>query len=308
MRFDNKVQLTESLSVQDTFRDFLQHHQASGHSPCTITHYKTSLRHFEEFLSRERIDDLSLVRAQHLRAFFADLIARFKPKTANGIASDIRALFSFLAREEAITSNPVQHVTLPKLDKLVLPAFDAKEVKSLLNTCKDKTPVSIRNRAIMLTMLDTGARVSEITSMQVGQVDLETGAFKVLGKGRKERICRLSPTSIRALASYCKLRKGKSGEPLWCGKHGPLTRNGIGQIIGELGKEAGVHAHPHKFRRTCALTILRQGCDIFSLSALMGHSDLTVLRRYLAQSQSDYKTAHERFSAVTSLVNPPRAN
>lgn len=196
----------------------------------------------------------------------------------------------------------MQRVPMPKLDKTILPAYSPAEVDLLLKATAGRDQLAIRNRAMILLLLDSGVRVSELASMRIGDVDPKSGTFKVLGKGSKERMCRVSAPTLNALQKYGRVRKGKVGDPLWIGTRGPLTRNGIGEILDGIGKTVGVHAHPHKFRRTCAITMLRAGADLFSVQRLLGHSDLTVLRRYLDQTEADDFSVHERASPVMHLI------
>lgn len=107
--------------------------------------------------------------------------------------------------------------------------------------------------------------------------------------------------ALKSFTKYARHRAGQAGEPLWLGRRGPMTEAGIAETLEKLGKAAGVHAHPHKFRRTCALMMLRSGADVFSVQYLLGHSDLTVLRRYLAQTQADVTKAHQLHSPVDGL-------
>ena len=122
-----------------------------------------------------------------------------------------------------------------------------------------------------------------------------------MGKGRKERISKLGATALRSFNKYSRQRGGEKGDPLWLGRRGSLTRAGLAEVLEKLGNSVGVHANPHKFRRSCALYMLRSGADVFSVQHLMGHADLTVLRRYLAQTEADVTKAHERHSPVDSL-------
>ncbi|MCO5297190.1 MAG: tyrosine-type recombinase/integrase [Fimbriimonadaceae bacterium] len=301
MVFDNTVQHSAELNLDLQIEDFILHHESCRHSPHTILHYRTSLNHLATFtkgLGKANVDELD---ARSIRIFLGDLQQRFKPKTVHGIASDIRAFLHFLVSEGSLAKSPMDNVPMPKLDKTILPAFTLDEIKTLLKATSGKSPVQVRDRAIILTLLDSGLRVSELLGMKVGDLDQATGRFKVTGKGHKERVCQLSPTSLRSFLQYSRLRRGQAGEPLWCGARGALTRNGVSQILGRIGERTGLHVHPHKFRRTCALMMLRNGADVFSVQYLLGHSDLTVLKRYLQQTQVDYLESHRLNSPVSGI-------
>jgi site-specific recombinase XerD len=301
MRLQQTVHKESTDSIETAISAFMLHQRASSHSEHTVKHYRTTLNHFRAFLAESGTSNLQNVDATQLRQFIAHLQTRFRPKTVHGVVTDIKAFLNFLAEEGLITVNPFRRVAMPKLPKTILPAFENEDIKNLLAATVGKDQLSIRNRAMILVLLDSGVRLSELASIRVGDINAETGTFKVMGKGSKERICRISPVTLKALSKYLAFRRGKAEEPLWCGTRGYLTRFGVAQVIESIGKQAKVHAHPHKFRRTCALMMLRNGADIFSVQYLLGHSDLTVLRRYLAQTETDYLTGHAKFGPLTGL-------
>lgn len=300
MKLEHTVQPL-SIDVHEAVQEFMLHQRSSGHSHHTITHYETSLKHMAKSMSEQGVELFTDIRPKHIRALLIGLQATLKPRSIHGVASDVRALFHFHARENDVP-NPMDKVEMPRVPKEILPAFTRDEVQKLLKQTEGKHPFRLRDRAMLLTLLDSGIRLTELQRMKIGDVDMQTGVFKVLGKGSKERLTRLGPATLKALLKYMQVRKGEAGEPLWIGKYGPMQPAGIAETLEKLGNKAGVHTHAHKFRRTTALTMLRSGADIFSVQYLLGHSDLTVLKRYLAQTQTDYLNTHQRFSAVQALV------
>lgn len=284
------------LPMDSAVSDFMLHQRSSRHSPTTIQHYKVTFDKLGTFLAENGVQDVAQVTPSHLRAFLLTL-EHLKPRTRWGIACDIRAFFSFLERDELIRTSPMRKVSMPRQPKSILPAFTAEEVRKLLKAVEGKDRCSLRNRAMLLVLLDSGIRLGELAAMKVGDVDVDTGSFKVMGKGSKERVCHLSPHTLKHLARYVRHFRPEPNQPLW-----GLTRFSIANLVKRIGRRAGVHAHPHKFRRTCALTMLKNGCDVFTLQYLLGHSDLTVLRMYLAQTKQDLKEAHQKYSAVQALV------
>lgn len=291
----SKWQTVQQLPITHAVSDFILHQRSSRHSPATIAHYRNTLSKLERFLAENEIVCVGHITPSLLRSFFLSL-EHLKPRTRWGIASDVRAFFSFLERDELISTNPMRKVQMPRQPRTILPAFTNPEVKKILSAVEGKTRTALRNKALVLVLLDSGIRLNEAAEMKVEHLDMETGTFKVMGKGSKERVCHLSPTTLRHLARYVRHANPEPGKSLW-----GLTRYSLARIVSRIGEKAGVHAHPHKFRRTCALTMLRAGCDLFSLQYLLGHSDLTVLQRYVAQTQQDYHRAHKQYSAVGAL-------
>ncbi len=147
-----------------------------------------------------------------------------------------------------------------------------------------------RDEAIVLFFLDTGIRCSEMAGLRIKNVDLYARQCKVLGKGDKMRVVHFGVTVGQALRHYLRQRRAEPDEPLFvASKSGgmlrPMTRSGLLQPIDRRGKAAGItgrSCQPHVLRRTFAVTWLKNGGNIFSLQAMLGHSDLRMTQRYLS--------------------------
>ena len=139
--------------------------------------------------------------------------AKFKPKTVHGVGTDVKALLDFLEQEGMVEADPFKRVTMPRLPKTILPAFESEEITKLLSVTAGRDELSIRNRAMILVLLDSGVRLNEMSSMKVGDVGLETGTFKVVGKVNKERICHTSPITCKIGLEARKLGKVRSFLP-----------------------------------------------------------------------------------------------
>jgi integrase/recombinase XerD len=149
--------------------------------------------------------------------------------------------------------------------------------------------------------MDTGARAAEFVAIGIEDIEMTTGAVLIRhGKGRKPRTVFIGKKSRRAVRKWLRLRGTEPGA-LWLNVHGErLTYWGLRQVMRRRGEQAGIDKTPslHSFRRLFALSMLRNGTDIYSLQALMGHADLQMLRRYLAQTTQDLQEAHRRGSPV----------
>jgi len=294
--------ISGSISVSQALREFRLHQRTSRHTAKTLAYYDYSLGKFEAWLVSEGIEHVERVDAGCIRLFMLGLQDTLKPNSVHGIMRAVRALFNFLMAEDLLLANPMAKVKMPKTDKTLMPAFTEAEISKLLKVTEGKEIRHLRNRALLLLLLDSGLRLAECASLFVRDVDLETGMIRVIGKGRKERVTKLGSNALRALHRYLRHRGDLNGsEALWVGERGNMTAAGLAETVEKLGKAAGVHANPHKFRRTCALMLLRNGADVFSVQYLLGHSDLAVMRRYLAQTDADISAAHVRFSPVDKL-------
>jgi site-specific recombinase XerD len=169
----------------------------------------------------------------------------------------------------------------------------------MLDVC-ERDFTGIRDRLIILILLDTGLRAAELLALNFENVDPITGTLQVMhGKGDKFRVVYLGKKSRIALRSYYRKNKHLEGA-LIIGVHGErLTYTGLRLLLKRRAQKAGVeYQPPHSFRRLFALTMLRNGIDVFSLQLLMGHADLQMLRRYLKQAGSDLQEAHNQASPV----------
>ena len=169
----------------------------------------------------------------------------------------------------------------------------------MLDTC-ERNFTGIRDKAILLSLLDTGARAQELLDITLSDVNPISGKITIRqGKGGKYRAVFLGKASRKALRKYLQVRNAKN-ERLWITVTGDsLTYWGLREVIRRRAKKALVPVPGlHDFRRAFALECLRNGVDVYSLQKLMGHADLQVLRRYLAQTTEDIQRAHQQSSPV----------
>ena len=225
--------------------------------------------------------------------------------TVNHYYRVLCTFFNWLKDEDLITENPVSRIKTPKIESKVVKALSPKEAEALLNQCSSKTCLSVRNRAVLMMLLDTGIRVSEISNLQVSDIDLKTGSFLVRrGKGGKQRVVRIGVKAQKALWRYLTGYKHGESEYLFLNRSGGrLNDNAIKRMVRQLGKKANIeNVHVHRLRHTFAISFLRAGGDVFSLKYLMGHSTLYMTQRYLKSlSAEDAIKAHKRFSPLDNM-------
>ncbi len=272
-------------------------------TPKTLRYYKQQLGPFLEAVKGQGIREPEGITANHIRSYLVSLEKRgLSSASQHSSARAIRAFCNFLVREELLGKSPMQKVRMPKQEKKIMPAFAPEDVQKILKACKYK-----RDTAITLFLLDTGCRSSEFVALNVGDVDIKTGAVKIKhGKGRKHRVAFVGAKARKALLKHF-MERGDTepNEALWLSMNTGerLTDYGLRQLFQRLGKRAGVkHCHPHTFRRSFALWSLRAGMNIYALQQIMGHSDLAILRRYLALVEEDLKEAHKKYGAVDNML------
>ena len=280
-------------SLQLAFDSFLLDAEARRLKPATIRFYRQQIQPFIDSLSTQGVITPEGIKAQHIRRHMVAMQRKgLADASVHASARAIRAFCNFMVREELLEKSPMRKVQMPKMEQRILPAFTPEDVQRLLAVCNHE-----RDKAIVLCLLDTGCRASEFIALNVGDVDIHSGKVVVLqGKGGKQRVTFLVAKARKALLKYFMARGGMQEDgPLWPGLNSDkrLTDSGLRLLLRRLGRRAKVdHCHPHTFRRTFALWSLRAGMNIYALQRIMGHSDLSIFRRYLALVEEDLHDAH----------------
>ena len=281
---------------------FLLDCEARNLTTGTLRFYHQRLSTFLTFLDGQGVTDPTQMTPALLRTFIASY-AKHSPYYQHQHARAIKTFCGFLVREGSLTDSPMRVVRMPKLPKEVLDPFDAGDVHDLLDACECD-----RDRAVVLTLLDSGVRASELLALDVGDFDTLTGALRVrLGKGRKQRVTFVGSQTRKVIARYL-AERGKVGpsEPLFVTLTGGTRIQffGLQSLLHRLGRAADVKpVGAHRFRRTFAIESLRAGMPLPQLAALMGHEGLAVLQRYLRLVDDDLRAAHEAHGAVDSLLS-----
>lgn len=269
---------------------FLLSREAMRCTPKTLDAYRYALRNFAVFLQTQGIHDPQCITPHHIRAYLVSLQRRgLKDTTQHLHARCVKTWLRYLEAEGDIAESPMRKVAMPRLEKRIPPPFAPEDIRRLLDAC-DRSPLGLRNRALVLTLLDTGLRAAEVVSLTVGAVNMRTGLCTVMGKGRKQRTVRIGNKARAAILRYLQTRADIGPDsPLWAAydirgaERGPLSVHGLQIMLQRLGRKAGVRpCAPHRFRRTFALWCLRDGLDLHTLRLMMGHSTLAVLQTYLA--------------------------
>jgi len=295
-----------------------------GKSPNAIAIVTNSVSYFQNFLAQRISADVTHVSHHEIRAFVLYLQQkrcfsghRFNRVQDSGLSGhsincylrSLRIFFSWLISEGIIQSNPFERVKIPRAPKKVIPTFSDSQIQQLLNVIDTRTPQGYRDYAIILTLLDTGMRVSELCHLKLDDVWLEDGMLKVMGKGNKERLIPIGKRVQRLLWRYISRYRpepaGANCNFLFLTREGKLlNKDRVEKIMACHRRKAGlkgVRCSPHTLRHTAAGRFLRNGGDVFSLQRLLGHSSLEMTRRYCELADVDVKRAHAKASPVDNL-------
>jgi site-specific recombinase XerD len=293
--------------LQPEIARFLTDRQARGLSQRTIQFYASELATWYRWLKAQGLLCVEDLTPHVLRSWLLHLGQKRNPGGVHANYRAIRAFMRWLWEEyDFELKNPIAKVEPPRVPEVPLQPIPLADLKAMLATCGRKRFTDNRDRALMLALLDTGCRATEFLSLNLGDVDLAVGSVMVRhGKGGKQRFTFLGTRSRRAIRRYLRHRPDRSDdEPLWMTvQNSRLAYSGLRSIMRRRAQLAGV-ATPslHSFRRAFALTSLRNGADVFSLQRLMGHADLTMLRRYLRQTSTDLQEAHRKAGPVDNAL------
>jgi len=299
--------------------------KVEGKSPKTISIYMTALtilnRFFKQYGLPTNVTEIGvrelgqfILYLQQVKTFSEHPFIRPQQKRLTGHSINcylraIRTFWSWLVFEEMIDVNPFDKIRIPKPPKRVIVPFTDEQLRALLATIDTHSASGFRNWTIMLTLLDTGLRVTELCNLKLEDTNLNERSLKVLGKGNKERVVPIGGTAQRAIAKYVNRYRPKPinqlKDYLFLTSRGEqLTTNRIEVIIKQYANRAGINGvrcSPHTFRHTFAISYLRNGGDVFSLQRILGHSTLDMVRNYIALTQSDLQAAHLKCSPVDNL-------
>lgn len=284
---------------------FLTAKRAEGRTPASIAFYREKLNIFLAFCDAQAVTQIQELSADFLRRFLLAMSETHNPGGIHAIYRAVRAFLRFVEVEEVYPGwqSPTKKVKAPRVEIQPIEPVSLEDVSALLATCPRGELIGARDHAILLCLLDTGARVTEFLACDLADVDPTGAVLLKHTKGKRPRYVYLSQKSRRALRAYVRMRRDKSSA-LWITKQAErLTYDGLRAILTRRAKLAGLKEIPsaHDFRRAFALNFLRSGGDIFSLARLLGHTSINVLKRYLAQTDQDAQLAHVQHSPVDRL-------
>jgi integrase/recombinase XerC len=250
----------------------------------TVSAYRSDLGQFEAFLAGlgngtpEGVDHLIV------RRYLAQLHKGLTKSSIGRKLSAVRALFRYLLREGRLDKNPAELVRAPKKEKRVPFHLNIDQVTALVSSPEATCGLPLRDRAVLETLYSCGIRVSELTGMNVGNLDLDGASARVLGKGGKERIVPVGSYARQALAAYLEERGNPEGSaPLILNaRGGRLTRRSVGRIVDAhmLLIASMRKVSPHTLRHSFATHLLEGGADLRAIQELLGHASLSTTQKY----------------------------
>ena|GEM_PF-276918 len=311
--------LINSSELEGLFRLFLYTCKSEGLSIYTIRDYNDKVGQFVGFCIQNGLKDPQAITANHIRCFLVFKQETCKPHSIFDFYRCIKRFFNYLVQEKNIEASPMTSMRPPKIPEKIITPFKAVHIKRLLAQCDlfDNRFEITRNKAIILTFLDSGLRLAELANIQLNDIDEDNEIIKVVGKGAKERLIRICPKVLKAICHYIIIRNktypNSRDQDLWVGKEGKgLSKAGIQKMVIRLGKLAGVEGvrcSPHTFRHTFGTLFAENACDLDKpgtgrqeLQTLLGHKTSIMTDHYTASAKTRLALlAHAKYSPVNNM-------
>lgn len=276
----------------DRFLRYLQ--DEKGYSGNTIAAYRNDLQQFLAFLDRAASDAVTSwvgVDQERIQMYGKYLEGQsYAPSTVARKIASVKSFFSFLLDSGVLMTNPTNTLNAPKVEKKLPRILTVQEVELLLaEPAKGTTPKALRDRALLEVLYVTGMRVSEVITLRLSDLDVDTSRVLCLGREGKTRELPLTPRALESLFAY--LEKGRDvllrervESMLFVNQRGrPLTRQGLWLIIKSYAEAAGLGPDitPHTLRHSCAAHRLAQGTDLKQVRELLGHANIATTQAYI---------------------------
>ena len=279
-----------------------------GSSPLTIEAYERDLADYITFCEDRGITRVEQATREDIVDFENALFERgLAPSTVDRRISVLKGFYRFLVREAYITSSPTALIKLPKTPEKLPDVLTIDQVTRMLSEPVEPTPAAKRDRAILEILYGCGLRVSECVGLNLANLALEEGYFRVIGKGNKERFVPISGAALRALVTYLNEARPElvranvknEGAVFLNARGGRLSRQSIHTIVAKAGLLINVkNLHPHTLRHSFATHLLEGGADLRVIQELLGHADISTTQIYThvnrAHVREEYQRAHPR--------------
>ena len=278
------------MLLNDVREEFAFHCQCRNLSPRTIKNYGKQIDYLIRFLQEKGIKHVQDVEPKDIKSFLLEMKrTKHTPNYINDLLKAYKVFFRYAYNEgytETLLTEKIQNVKAPKV---IIRTFSEQELKKLSNYYQGYDYLNIRNKVIMLLLIDTGIRLSELIGLTEEQ--LKYDYIIIRGKGAKERVVPKSPLLGKWLINFLAVRKSYFAyhiipDNIFLSRNGkPLTSTMIDHIVKEAGRACGVsediRVSAHTFRHTYAQYQLKNGLDIYSLSRLLGHESISITQTYL---------------------------
>ena len=273
-----------------------------GLSPNTLAAYRADLTALARWLAERQV---AVVQTSHkdLQHFIESrVLGGARPRSTARQLSSFRRFFRHLVREGTIQEDPTAHIAMPKIGRSLPKSLTEEEVEALLAAPAVHDPLGNRDRAMLEVLYATGLRVSELVNLRYGQINLNQGVIRIVGKGNRERLIPLGDEAVRWLTEFVRgardeILLDRQTDYLFPTRRGDrMTRQAFWHIIKRYASKAGIAKglSPHTLRHAFATHLLNHGADLRVVQILLGHSDLSTTQIYTHVASERLKELHSR--------------
>jgi integrase/recombinase XerD len=299
------------MSMTDHIEDFLGYMSIErGASPNTLAAYRRDLKLYADFLLDRGVTTPDAVRREDLTAWIAGLgEGGAAPATIERRVASVKSFHKFLVRDGVTENHPTAALPLPSKPGRLPDVVAIDDVDRLLSQPFPAGPVGYRDHAILEVLYGCGLRVSELTGLDLSDMDLPGGSLRVFGKGGKERIAPIAGAAAAAVAEYLvhgrpylhtkKGRGSQDPDAVFINvRGGRLTRVTVFEMVRSYGAKVGLALHPHTLRHSFATHMLEGGADLRALQEMLGHADISTTQVYThvdrTHIREEYLSTHPR--------------
>jgi integrase/recombinase XerD len=296
------------MELTPVIAQFLTHVRVEkGLSTNTVAAYQRDLAKFNVIAQKRKLA-LENISRDDLVDFLAGLYReKLESRTVARHLVTLRNFFRFAQVQELIATDPSLNLESPKIRRNLPGYLKLEEVERLLAQPDAKTPLGLRDRAMLEVLYSTGLRVSELIGLRVMDLDTKVGCIRCIGKGDKERIVPAGKKALSIVEKYLRdarpklLGKGAASQSLFVNRNGhSLSRVGVWKILSAYGRRAGLRVAltPHMLRHSFATHLLERGADLRSVQLMLGHADISTTQIYThvveERLKQIYKAHHPR--------------
>jgi site-specific recombinase XerD len=301
----------DKIKFSQALQGYTLYAHARRLSEHTLADYSGTFRKLAAYLKTDLL--IADITPTQVREFLA--VQTVSDKTLLNYHTGLSSLWHWATTENIVTANIIRQIKPPKPEEIAIVPYSEADIHAMLRSLdrsrnysrpgKRESSHAIlnanRNRAIILILLDTGIRASELSELRINKVDVQNRHIVVMGKGDKERQIPFGPRTGQAIWRYLSTRQESllSDYLIVTRTGAQLRRDELAHLISDIGDRAGVQgSHVHRFRHTFAINYLRNGGDVFTLQKILGHSTMEMVCHYLDIAKADVQAAHRMASPV----------
>jgi len=291
-------------NTSDVLADQFIHHLRieKGLAKNTIESYSRDLTRYFGFLEKAKLNPLKASQI-NIMEYVSSLAGSLSIRSIARNMSSLKAFYRFLVADEKIETNPARLMSNPKLPRRLPGVLSGEEVARLLAAPDASTSRGLRNQAMLELLYASGLRVSELVGLRIGNIDLEAGWVRTIGKGSKERMVPMGSIAQQSLKEYLThsrpnlLKKRGSSHLFVTSRAKPMSRQAFWKIVKRYSRQVGIKKEisPHSLRHSFATHLLEHGADLRSVQLMLGHSDISTTQIYTHVTRERLKQIHEKY-------------